>query len=603
VTDDFGVDEDGRLDLFGSADALAEGGTGSPPDAAALADWEPGEQPYPWEDSGDDEDAWLRSMPADLRAEVLARRPLPPPRPGANPFELVGGTDAFADGGFCDTMLPGTGLGEMLAEAESDGFARLSDDVLAGMLRAWQRQVSHSQSAMVRLISELARRRVEQARRPGWSRIAEHVADEVAVELTLTARSATRLLDVAHGLGRLPEVNDSLLSGFIDWARACLFVDELAVLDDAAASQVAERLIDPARGWTTAQLRAALARAVLAIDPGAAERRKQQARKETRVELWHEPSGNAALAGRELRLANAITLDRKLSSDADWLSACGVPGTRDELRTLAYTTLLSGRELAAVLDDPTCWPDSPADAPDGMPECAAPDGTNARDGAPRSRSCVTSSRGPANRRPSAGKSAPAAGSVHLTMPLSAWLGGARPGEVAGYGPIDAPSSRELADLLATDAATRWCLTLTDVGGIAVAHACARRGPASGEPAISWTAGLLEQLLALESGACRHSRESAGYVPSPRLRHLVMVRQRRCSFPGCRRPARQCDLDHTIPYDDGGKTCECNLAPLCRRHHQCKQAPGWHLTQNQPGHMTWRTPSGRDCLTTGPPYLD
>jgi hypothetical protein len=81
----------------------------------------------------------------------------------------------------------------------------------------------------------------------------------------------------------------------------------------------------------------------------------------------------------------------------------------------------------------------------------------------------------------------------------------------------------------------------------------------------------------------------------------MIRQRRCSFPGCRRPAVRCDVDHTVPFDQGGATCECNLAPLCRRHHQAKQAPGWHLTQDQPGIMTWRTPSGRTYTTHPEPY--
>jgi hypothetical protein len=40
------------------------------------------------------------------------------------------------------------------------------------------------------------------------------------------------------------------------------------------------------------------------------------------------------------------------------------------------------------------------------------------------------------------------------------------------------------------------------------------------------------------------------------------------------------------------------APLCRRHHQVKQALGWALTQKQPGDMTWTTP-GHRSYTTGP----
>jgi hypothetical protein len=57
----------------------------------------------------------------------------------------------------------------------------------------------------------------------------------------------------------------------------------------------------------------------------------------------------------------------------------------------------------------------------------------------------------------------------------------------------------------------------------------------------------------------------------------------------------------VPFDQGGATCECNISPLCRRHHRAKQAHGWHLDQNRPGEMTWRTPSGRVYQTVGDPY--
>jgi hypothetical protein len=187
--------------------------------------------------------------------------------------------------------------------------------------------------------------------------------------------------------------------------------------------------------------------------------------------------------------------------------------------------------------------------------------------------------------------------------MSAWLGlSDSPGELAGYGPMDAITCRQLADAMARD--TQWCLTLTDPAGRAAAHACAGKGP--GRPTdrctgIRWAANLREQLQLLETAPCGHGRQSGSYKPPRSLRHLVVIRQRTCSFPGCRRPARRSDLDHTVPFDQGGRTCECNLAPLCRRHHQAKQAPGWQLAQAKPGQMTWRTPSGRVYQTTGDPY--
>ena len=54
----------------------------------------------------------------------------------------------------------------------------------------------------------------------------------------------------------------------------------------------------------------------------------------------------------------------------------------------------------------------------------------------------------------------------------------------------------------------------------------------------------------------------------------------------------------MPWDQGGRTCACNAGPRCRHHHHLKQAAGWKLQQNQPGHHTWTTPAGRH-YTTGP----
>ena len=90
---------------------------------------------------------------------------------------------------------------------------------------------------------------------------------------------------------------------------------------------------------------------------------------------------------------------------------------------------------------------------------------------------------------------------------------------------------------------------------------------------------------------------AGFI----LPGTLTERMTRCGYAGCRRSATRCDHDHTIPHHQGGKTCEGNLYPLCRRHHQAKQAPGWHLGQPEPGLLTWTTPSGRRYTVTPEPY--
>ena len=120
------------------------------------------------------------------------------------------------------------------------------------------------------------------------------------------------------------------------------------------------------------------------------------------------------------------------------------------------------------------------------------------------------------------------------------------------------------------------------------------------PAGEWLAGLRFDWL--ETAPCAHRRMTVAYRPGNRLRNLITIRNRTCAFPGCRRPARQCDLDHTTPWEDGGCTCECNLAPLCRRHHRAKQGPGWHVEQPEPGVLIWNTPHGRTYTSVPEPYL-
>ena len=103
------------------------------------------------------------------------------------------------------------------------------------------------------------------------------------------------------------------------------------------------------------------------------------------------------------------------------------------------------------------------------------------------------------------------------------------------------------------------------------------------------------------GPCDHAHAEVGYHPSRKLAHLIRARSATCTAPGCCRPAARCDLDHTIAWDQGGLTCECDLAPLCRRHHRCKQAEGWRLEQPEPGVLVWRTPAGRTYVTTPAEY--
>ena len=465
------------------------------------------------------------------------------------------GATGFAAGGPLGRMPGGHELAWHAGTARQRGLDALSDAELCGVMEAAQRLESWGSGLKLATVTELDARRA----RPG-GRGGEHVSEEAAAVLRLTGRSAASLVGLSRLLGRLPATTAMLAAGPIDYRRAEIMASHTAVLSVQHALAVQDAVLPRAPAMTTGELAAACRHAAAACDPAAAIRRRTEAEKDARVEAWAEAAGTAALAGRDLSPASVIAAGKTLDADARWLKAHGRPGSHDQLRADAMIARLTGQPLNTLL---------PADG---------------------------SAAAPARGVPAAG------GSVNLTMPASAWLGRSdAPGEVPGTGPADAGTCRDLAAALAANPATRWCLTLTDHRGRAVAHGCAQAGPgppASQNPA-TWLTTIT--ITPIESGTCQHRRESAGYQPSDALRHLLKTRSRRCGFPGCRRPAVQCDDDHTIPYDKGGRTCECNLHPLCRRHHQTKQAPGWRLDQPKPGILIWTLPSGRQVTVTPEPY--
>jgi hypothetical protein len=90
---------------------------------------------------------------------------------------------------------------------------------------------------------------------------------------------------------------------------------------------------------------------------------------------------------------------------------------------------------------------------------------------------------------------------------------------------------------------------------------------------------------------------AGYVPSKTLADFVRCRDLTCRWPGCDRPAYDCDLDHTIPYAAGGPTHASNLKCYCRTHHLVKTFWGWRDQQLPDGTIILDSPSGKTYVTT------
>jgi hypothetical protein len=402
---------------------------------------------------------------------------------------LVATGAGFAQGGVADVMPPGPVLAGLADRASQGGLGRLDDDELIGVLSAWQRLGAWAAAGLLSATSELVARREAEGRATGDGRMLEHVVDEVALALTLTGYSAGRVLGLALALNRLPLTRTALAAGRIDERRAALIADELSGLDDEHAAAVEASVIGDAPGLTTGELRPVLRRAVIAVDPAAARRRKEQALKDARVEVYSEPSGTASLAGRDLRPAEVLAADKNLTALAMDMKNAGTPGTMDQLRALAYLHLLSGQPAETLFTTGQDSPGSPGTGTTGAP--GTPGATGPSDAGPPSTSTTgapgtpgTGTAGDGTAGPgTAGMTAPGRGprslrgSVNLTMPLETWLGWSQsPGQVPGFGTIDSDDSRALAARLAAYPGNQWCITLTDRAGYAVAHGCSTTGP-------------------------------------------------------------------------------------------------------------------------------
>jgi hypothetical protein len=277
----------------------------------------------------------------------------------------------------------------------------------------------------------------------------------------------------------------------------------------------------------------------------------------------------------------------------------GMAGTWEELKVRALLDLLQERDSRQTPGESSPGESSPGAGgkeSDGSGSVPAPPGGS----------------GPG----SLGPGGPSIGAqVTITVPATAMTGDTGPGgEVDGFGILDHADTRDLVAAAARNLATRWCVTVLNPDGTAAAHACAIGprpwGPGSGlpghQPGTTTLPGLLDllnitRLTPVARGPCQHTQAEERYRPGRKLAHLVKARNTTCTAPGCGRRAARCDLDHTHPHHDGGLTCECNLAPLCRHHHRCKQADGWRLEQPQPGRLVWHTPAGRTYTTTPTRY--
>jgi hypothetical protein len=536
----------------------------------------------------------------------------------------------FAQDGRADTMQPGPLLAtvvDAVTGEDARGLAGLSDDQLTGIISATQRLESRVAWTRLAALAEFAARRpatrdkgirATGAPAVGLDGISVYAADEIARELHLTWQSASGELSYAKAVAeRLPRTFAALAAGRIHPVHLRIVEDETHVLLAEDAARADGILAQQAPSRTFGELRSAAHRLVLKLDPDAAQRRKEAAKREAHVRPFREASGHAGMVAREMPSGEVLASWQHIEQRALDLRAAGVPGTLRELRVRAYLDLLQERDSRTAPADPGRNADldrNAGPAQNAEPGADGDPGGNAdprADGGPGDggrgdgpdRPSGTGSNGTA--RPAHQDPGPSlAAQVAITVPLAALEGDpSAPGEVGGFGLVDAGDARVLVAAAVRHPRTRWCVTVVYPDGTAAAHGCAagRHCWSAGQGAAEFLRTLNLTLTPVIRGPCDHAQAEHGYRPSRSLRHLVNARNARCTASGCGRPAARCDEDHTTPWHHGGLTCPCNIAPLCRHHHRCKQAEGWWLEQPEPGVLKWRVPSGRTFATVPTVY--
>ncbi|MDQ1668315.1 MAG: hypothetical protein QOE40_376 [Actinomycetota bacterium] len=354
------------------------------------------------------------------------------------------------------------------------------------------------------------------------------VTSEVMTALGIAERPAGDLLDLARRLtGALPDVLDALEHGRLDLGRVRVLAEATATCPDRVARQVAARLLaglgsdgpwgphtPSPRAW-----RARVCRAVVAADPQAARRRREEAIVERTVRCWLAGDGTGRLwlraADVDIQLADQVITALALA----WPSVDphGQPLTMDQRRVDALLDVF--RRL--------------------------------RDGAPLPAHGLRRER-----------------EIGLVLHTDTLVGdgpaAADPGELRGLGapaPLDPHTARDLARAELARGATT-CVLLTDPNGTLHQVVPLPAPPESGWTRESLTAAVRAALP--DQPPLRTDR----YTPTGAIVEHVRARNPHCTAQDCARAARRCDLDHDQPWPRGPTQVE-NLAPRCRRHHQLK----------------------------------
>jgi hypothetical protein len=453
-------------------------------------------------------------------------------------------------------------------ESLEDGGLALS------MLREEQQRIGAAEAWRARWVVEFCRSRpawndrpdteigaaaaATRASRPSiLATVSEWAVDEVATALSITsAKAQAWMVQSLQLVYRLPSTLEALAAGELTWDHAAALCQVIGPLDDDVRAEAEGQLLARLGHKTPTQLRAAAHRVAQRLDGQAIGRRVETALRERGIAVYPTGDGLGSLSVTNLPLPVLRAVEDALRQYADAAKTPDDPRTRQQ-------------RMVDCLVDLILWPGA-----HGL--------------------------------------APVQAQLTVLATVRTLTGGDDPGEVNGD-VVPAETVRELARALGllpaaapvgdrapeptapVPAEVTELLATRDLRGTALAQ----------RPQIGLVDELTGQLLALtDAGGLRGGRAlgpptpTDAYTPTEALRRHVQHRDRRCRFPGCRRPGRRCDQHHLTRWPEGATSAE-NLCCLCRHHHRLvHQAPGWQLHALPDGGLQFTTPTGQ-VLTTWP----
>jgi Domain of unknown function (DUF222) len=282
-----------------------------------------------------------------MRPAGMPGLPVPDPSTG-DP-----GLHGFAKGGDWDTCPPSAALAIALESASGPEWRcpEATKDELAGLLRQWQALESWAAAGKLGVLRALIRD--EDQPLPGgghhgdlpdgWTRSLTH---DVALALSMPAVSAENLMWLAWDLAaRLPGTGDLLATGQLTYAKAKAVNEALQPLSEQDAAAAESIILPDLPGKTYGQAERLALQAAITVDPESAARRREDAeQRKSRVEMFREQSGAAALSGRDLPTDQALTAHASLCARAQEYKDSGAfpDDTRmDQYRAAAYLDLLN----------------------------------------------------------------------------------------------------------------------------------------------------------------------------------------------------------------------------------------------------------------------